>query len=165
MILAGGWRPNREGALWFVRQAWPLVRARHPGARLHVYGADLRGDGVTRHAAPADSRAAFAPGSLQIVPLRIASGVRVKILEAWARGVPVVATPRAAAGLAAEDGRELLLAEDPPGLARAVGRLVEEHGLSARLVAGGRALLSDRHAPGAVARAWEELLADVSSSG
>lgn len=165
VILAGGWRPNREGALWFVAQAWPLVRARHPGARLHVYGADLRGDGVTCHAAPADSRPAFAPGSLQVVPLRIASGVRVKILEAWARGVPVVATPRGAAGLAAEDGRQLLLAEDAPGLARAVSRLVEEPGLAARLVTGGRALLTNRHAPGTVARAWEDLLADVRTSG
>ena len=161
VVLAGGWRPNLAGARWLVEAAWPLVRARHPGARLHVYGADLRGAGVTPHPAPADSREAFAPGSVLVVPLEVASGVRVKILEAWARGVPVVATPRAEAGLAAEDGRQLLLAADPDGLARAVDRLVGEDGLAQRLVAGGRALLEARHAPGVVARAWEELLAGL----
>jgi glycosyltransferase involved in cell wall biosynthesis len=87
-------------------------------------------EGVETHPAPADSREAFAPGAILVVPLRIASGIRMKILEAWARGLPVVATPEAAAGLEAEDGRELLLAErhDPAAVSR---RLLEIYGLVA----------------------------------
>jgi len=85
------------------------------------------------------------------VPLRVASGVRMKILEAWARGLPVVATPAAAAGLGAEDGRELLLAADSDGFAAAVARLAAEPVLAAELVAAGRSALVRRHAPAAVA--------------
>lgn len=161
VVLAGGWRPNLDGARWFLQQAWPLVRAEHPGARLHLFGARLAGPGVTSHPAPPDSRAAFAPGSLHVVPLRVAAGVRVKILEAWARGVAVVATGRAASGLGAQNGRELLLADDPAALAAAIRSLVEEPGLGARLAAAGRERLAARHSPRLVARAWSDLLAEV----
>jgi len=83
--------------------------------------------------------------------LRVASGVRMKVLEAWARGIPVVATPAAAAGLECADGCELLLADDADGFARALDRLRSEPALRERLVAAGRAALAARHAPASVA--------------
>jgi glycosyltransferase involved in cell wall biosynthesis len=76
----------------------------------------------------------------------------MKVLEAWARGVPVVATPVAAAGLEAEDGRELLLADDAEGFARAIARLSEEPALRQALRENGRAALAARHDPPAIAR-------------
>jgi glycosyltransferase involved in cell wall biosynthesis len=155
---SAGWFPNQDAADWFTADIWPEVRRRTPAARLHLFGSGpSRGPGIELHPVPEDSRLAFAPGSVMVVPLRIASGVRMKILEAWARGVPVVATPTAAAGLGAEDGRQLLLANDAPGFARAVERLAVEPGLAASLTAAGRRLLVERHDPGAVA----ERLADV----
>jgi glycosyltransferase involved in cell wall biosynthesis len=99
-----------------------------------------------------DSAQAFAEGSVLLVPLRIASGVRMKILEAWARGVPVVATPTALAGLEAKDGRDALVAADPASFARALKRLKDEPGLAASLVEGGRRSLAERHDPAKVAR-------------
>lgn len=87
------------------------------------------------------------------VPLRIASGVRMKILEAWARGVPVVGTPEAVAGLGAHHGRELLVAEDAAGFTAAFLRLHREPSLARSLVAGGRAALRSRHAPRETTRA------------
>jgi glycosyltransferase involved in cell wall biosynthesis len=147
------WQPNRLQIEEFARALWPRVHAALPEARLHVLGGDVRRlpAGVTAYAAPSDSREAFAAGSVLAVPLRIASGVRMKVLEAWARGVPVVATPVAAGGLDAEDGRELLLAEDAEGFARAFARLVAEPALREWLIANGRAALRSRHAPPAVA--------------
>src|SRR4030095_13432302 len=111
LLGSGGWMPNQEGSLWFVREVWPEGRQALPGAVLHVFGDALppTAADVTRHAAPADSREAFAPGAVMVVPVTFGSGVRMKILEAWARGLPVVATPAAAEGLEAEDGRDLLL--------------------------------------------------------
>jgi glycosyltransferase involved in cell wall biosynthesis len=157
LLGSGGWLPNRDATRWFLAEAWPEVRRDLPGAILHLYAgrAERPGNlpaGVEPHPPPADSRDAFAPGSILAVPLRIGSGIRMKILEAWARGVAVVATPQAAAGLQAEDGRELLLAEDGPGFAAAVGRLASEPGLRERLLAAGRRSLAAHHDPAAVGR-------------
>jgi glycosyltransferase involved in cell wall biosynthesis len=105
---------------------------------------------VTVHPAPCESAAAFRPGALLAVPLRIASGVRMKVLEAWARGVPVVGTPEALAGLEVEDGREALVAADAPAFARALARLHREPGLAARLTAEGSRARRERHDPARV---------------
>jgi hypothetical protein len=162
---SGGWRPNREGARWFVERAWPRVTEELPGAVLHAYGLPVRaGARVVARPAPADSRNAFAVGSVLVVPLRVASGVRMKILEAWARGVAVVATPEAARGLDAADGRELLLAREPEELARALRRLHEEPGLAAALVAAGRGRLASRHEPTTVAARLVEVYAFAAST-
>lgn len=148
-----GWLPNEESAAWFAAEVWPAVRAAVPGAVLHLFGTDLtmkEGKAVT-HASPGDSGEVYAPGSILAVPLRIASGVRIKILEAWARGVPVVATPAALAGLEVEDGREALVARDPREFAAAIARLQRDPGLAASLVEAGRRARRERHDPGVVA--------------
>jgi glycosyltransferase involved in cell wall biosynthesis len=161
LVLFGsaGWAPNRDQARWFVRSAWPAVRAVLPAARLHGFGGEtLDAAGVEWHAAPQDSRSAFAEGSIFVVPLRLGSGVRMKILEAWARGVPVVATPEGAAGLAARAGEDLIVA-DPARLADEIVRLAGDPALQARLVASAREALVREHAPAVVGRAWQTLLA------
>jgi glycosyltransferase involved in cell wall biosynthesis len=153
VVVAGsaGWLPNERGLRWFASDVWPLVAKALPGARLHVFGGEgaLPAD-ATRHPSPADSRAVFAPGSVHAVPLLFASGVRMRILEAWARGVPVVATSAGAAGLGAASGRELLVADTPAAWADAIGRAVVE---SATLVTAGRARLASHHDPRTVAEA------------
>ena len=73
--------------------------------------------------------------------------MRIKILEAWARGVPVVATPAALAGLEAEDGREALVARDAGEFAAAIGRIHREPALAAALVEAGRRARRERHDP------------------
>jgi hypothetical protein len=168
VVLLGsrGWLPNRDATGWFLTRIWPLVRQRTPGAVLHLFGdagdgsAAAGGSGVVSHPSPADSRRAFAPGSILAVPLRIGSGVRMKILEAWARGVPVVATSVAAAGLDAEPGRELLLADTPETFATALARLATDPALANRLTTAGRAALAARHDPQQVANRLIELYSD-----
>jgi hypothetical protein len=158
LVLMGtaSWIPNRRGAEWFVAEAWPRVRQAMPESQLHVFGLGASSaavEGITRHPPPRDSRDAFPAGAVLVVPLDVASGVRMKILESWARGVPVVATPAAVAGLGAEDGRELLVAQGAEGFAAALLRLRDEPGLGARLTHSGRALLERRHDPAVVAAA------------
>lgn len=127
LVLLGsrGWRPNREGAQAFVETVWPRLRETWPGGRLHIFGAleATSEEGVEIHPSPSDSRQAFAPGTILVVPLEVASGVRMKILEAWARGVPVIATTVAARGLEAVDGQELFIANDVESYRRAVTEL------------------------------------------
>jgi len=83
--------------------------------------------------------------------------VRMKILEAWARGVPVVATPAAARGLGAEPGRELQVAADPGSFARALRELHHHPDRRTRQVAAGRDLLRREHDPRHVAERLLEL--------
>ena len=165
VVIAGGWLPNRDGAAWFHRSVWREVRAQCPGARLHLFGAVRGVDSswdVAVHAAPVDSRQAFPPHAIVVVPLRIASGVRVKILEAWARGLPVVATREAAAGLDAADGRQLLIANDAAGFGSAIRRLHADPALARACVEAGRALLRARHDPARIATQLAAIYADLS---
>jgi len=151
---SSGWLPNEESTSWFAAEVWPVVRATCPGAVLHLFGANAGTGpaGIVAHPSPRDSSEVYAPGSILVVPLRIASGVRIKILEAWARGVPVVATPAALAGLEAEDGKEALFARDTVELAAAIRRVYQEPGLATALVEAGRRARRERHDPAEVAR-------------
>src|SRR5262249_33042788 len=149
VLLAGGWLPNREGAEWVVREAWPAVRARAPRAVLHVFrgrGGLPRATGAGAPPPPPRSPAMVAPGAIRAVPPRVASGARWKVLGGWARGGPVVATPEAAAGLDV-DGGELALARSADGFAEAVHRLLADPALAAASVEAGRAVLRRHHDP------------------
>ncbi len=162
---SGGWSPNAGGCRWFLRRAWPRLRVALPGAELHLFGlgAAAPAPAVTLHPSPDDSRAAFAAGSVLVVPLEVASGVRMKILEAWARGIPVVATPAAARGLGATSGEHLLVAESAVELADAVARYHREPALVAAVVAAARARLCAEHGLAAQARRLEALYASLST--
>jgi hypothetical protein len=164
LLVSRGWLPNEDSIRWFLQGVWPAVRAEVPGAVLHLFGAEPGGPlppGAVPHQAPRDSAEAFAPGSILAVPLRIASGVRMKVLEAWARGVPVVGTPEALSGLEVEIGREALVADGPFGFAQAVARLHREPGLARHLAENGHESLRQRHDPAQLARQLLTAYAEV----
>jgi hypothetical protein len=158
---SAGWIPNRDSLRWFLAALWPGVHRAFPQAVLHVFGAPrLSGDAVVGHPSPADSAEAFAPGSVLVVPLRVASGIRMKVLEAWARGVPVIATPVAARGLAEGSDDAILVADDERELIAAMRRL-ERPGEIERVVAAGRRVLAEHHDPAEIAARWERLLTET----
>ena len=99
----------------------------------------------------------FAPNGILAVPLRIASGVRMKILETWARGVPVVATPAACRGLVVENGDGVLVAATPAEFAEAVESLHGRPDTRRHQVERGRRMLIERHDPAAIAEQVEGL--------
>lgn len=167
VLMASAWRPNRDGASWFLGRVWPLVAAALPAARLHVFGlppGTSRAPGVEAHPRPDDSSEAFPAGAVAVVPMRIASGANVRILEAWARGVPVVATPIAAGGVVAGATAG---ADAPPGAAVAIAataaefiaafRRLTEPAARDRAIAAGRAVLVAHHDPDALAAGLERI--------
>jgi glycosyltransferase involved in cell wall biosynthesis len=128
-----GHPPNVDAAQWLVREIFPRVRARHAAARLRLVGAEvpasvlaLAGDGVEVFANVPDVTPFLERASVVVAPLRMGSGMRVKVLEALAAGKALVATPLAVEGLALADNEQAVIAEDTAALARAVDELLDD---------------------------------------
>jgi glycosyltransferase involved in cell wall biosynthesis len=125
-------------------------------AILHVFGktGGVRGR-IHPHPPPAESETVFNRDSALVVPLRVGSGVRMKILEAWARGVPVVATSVAARGTAIRSD-ELLIADDASAFDQAIETLLSTHDRD-RVVQCASEHLRRHHDPGRIASRLTEL--------
>jgi glycosyltransferase involved in cell wall biosynthesis len=156
-IGSAGWPPNEEGGRWLIAEIWPAIAATLPQARLHLFGGNARGyeapPHVIAHVAPRESGEAFDPRSILLLPLRTPTGVRMRLLEAWSRGTPVIASPAAVEGLETTDGDDVLIAASAADFAACAARLAASADLRTRLIHGGRATLARRHDPAAVARA------------
>jgi len=116
--------PNEDGVGHFIRDILPLIRSRLPDVRLRVVGAGpperpalLVADGVDVVGAVPDVGPEFARAGQLVVPLRAGSGTRIKILEAFNHGTPVVSTTIGAAGLDLSDGDQALIADAPQAFA------------------------------------------------
>ena len=154
MFGASSWLPNADGMRWFMRAIWPTISARVPRAVLHLFATvpvHAGSPNAVVHAALRDSVEVFGVNSILLVPLRIAIGVRIKILEAWARGIPVIATPEAAEGLGATDGQELILARDGHEFSVAIARLHQNPELRESITERARSRLRKVHNPDLIA--------------
>lgn len=137
-----GHAPNAVAAEFLIDRLLPRLRGRWPDCRIELVGgmptpAMLRAaaadpEVVVTGTVP-DVRPHLARASAVVVPLFEGSGTRLKILEAFATGVPVVSTARGAEGICAAHEKHLLIAEDTDGFAAAVGRLLEDPELGRRL--------------------------------
>jgi glycosyltransferase involved in cell wall biosynthesis len=138
---AFGWYPNRDGLLWFMEKILPLVRKQIPSVAVRVAGSGIdlplrrklekRGIGVC--ADVPDILPFLQEARLLFVPLRIGGGTRIKIVEAWAAGLPVVSTALGAEGLPYRSGVDMLVADDAAGFAAEIVRLLEDDGLYGKL--------------------------------
>lgn len=120
------YRPNLEGLRWFCTQVWPLIRAQAPTAEFTVVGAGaghsqvwLRQPGIHVLGYLNDREFAQALGSawVVVVPIQAGSGMRVKILEAFLWGKPVVTTQLGIEGIAARPNEHVRLADAPDAFA------------------------------------------------
>jgi len=144
------WPPNVDGVLWFLREVYPLVQAARPGVHFDIVGARppkqvtetgrlLQGVTVAGYVKePADY---LKNTGVMVVPLLSGGGMRVKILEALAEGLPVVTTAIGCEGIAVENGRHLLVADTAEEFARATLRLLENPALAETLARNGRELI------------------------
>ena len=163
--------PNIDGLRFFVREIWPRVLARRPGARFRIVGArpppavkELAGGSVDLAGFVEDLRPELAAAAAVVVPLRLGSGTRLKIVEALAMGKGVVSTRLGAEGLATEHDRHILLADEPERFADQVVRLLEDPATAERLGEEGRRLAVERYAWSSAARALEALYRQVISA-
>jgi glycosyltransferase involved in cell wall biosynthesis len=120
----------------------------------HGGGLDhLRAEDVELKGFVPDLEPLYASASLVVVPLRTGAGTRIKLLEAFAHAVPVVASSVAAVGLEVVDGRHLLVADDPAPTVEAIERLLTQPELAQRIVDDAGRLVRERYSFEAVAPA------------
>jgi len=144
------WPPNIDGVLWFAHEVYPLIRQKRPDVCLDIVGARppreiaaLDGDRAGIHVTGyvADPTFYLQRAALMVVPLRAGGGMRVKILNAMAQGIPIVSTTLGCEGIGVVPGESILVADEPADFAAAVLRLLEDPALADRLGAAGRRLV------------------------
>ena len=128
-----GYAPNIDAVRHFRKRIWPLLRQRWPKLIWRLVGKNpeavsqyIQGDSSIQTTGPVTHALdLIASAQVVVVPVRAASGTRVKILEAWAAARPVVSTSVGAEGLPAQHGFTALLADAPEEFAAAVSSLLE----------------------------------------
>ena len=146
-------RPNAEGLEYFCDKVFPRIRAQRPGVTLNIVGAGSEGNGEQAFAGEGilvlgqvpDIREPLGKYSVFVCPIRTGAGVRVKILEAFASGIPVVSTSLGAEGLAAKPDEEIVLADSPKEFAEGCLRLLENPSLAQSMAASARRLVEARY--------------------
>ncbi|MCX6032007.1 MAG: glycosyltransferase family 4 protein [Chloroflexi bacterium] len=166
------WPPNVTGVLWFAREVLPLVRRQIPEARFVIVGKKPPPEVQALAADPRILVTGYAPdptpylaaSDVFVVPLHVGGGMRVKILDAWLWGQPIVSTPVGAEGIAVRDGENILLAAGAAAFAAAVVRLLTDAALNAALRANGRAWVEANYSWQAVYRQVDAVYARLLSS-
>jgi glycosyltransferase involved in cell wall biosynthesis len=172
LLLVGtfGCYVNRDAALFLCRDVLPAMR-RLTGRQIQIElvgsgGAQALGEfalnaNVKIHDYVEDLRPHYCLADVAAVPLRAGGGTRIKILEAFAHGVPVVSTCIGAEGITVAGGEHLLLANDAESFARACLRIKEDRELACGLIARAAALLHEKYLPARIVDAVSALYAGM----
>ena len=164
--------PNSDAVRWFHSAIWPSICRQIPNACLDVVGIAPPQDilamgqdpGVTVTGYVEDVRPYFQRAAVAVVPLRLGSGTRLKILDAWAMGKAVVSTSVGAEGLAAVHGQNILIADTPDDFARCVVQLLGDSALQQRLGSAGRQTVEAQYSWAAISCRMDALYGTLQSS-
>jgi polysaccharide biosynthesis protein PslH len=147
--------PNADGIRWFVQEVFPLVRKKMPKVTLTIVGKNPPRDfvrlsddpqsGITVTGFVEELDPYFAKSALMVIPVRAGGGMRVRILEAFARAMPVVTTTVGLEGIQAVLGTEVMVEDTPANFANAVLDLLQDKKLQTTLAANGRKLVETKY--------------------
>lgn len=155
------WPPNVQGIIWFAKHVFPQVRAEIPEAVLTVIGksppAGLDGEGVEVTGYVTDLIPYLAETGAFIVPLHAGGGMRVKILDAWNWGLPVVSTTIGAEGITIQHEKNILIADTAKTFAQAVVRVLRDPTLAQQLGQDGRQTILEKYDWRVIYSAWDEV--------
>jgi glycosyltransferase involved in cell wall biosynthesis len=148
------YEPNEDGILWFHREVWPRLRDLVPNIRWQIVGRGptqeilnlVAQDKTIDLAADVTSVQPYLEqAQVGICPLWSGSGTRLKILEAFSAGLPIVSTTLGAEGIDAVPDRDLLLADDPESFAVAIGFLLQNPREAERIRHNARRLAEEKY--------------------
>jgi len=148
------WPPNVDAVSWFVREVYPLIRQQRPDVQFDVVGSrppaelltlndaglGIHVTGYVEDPTPYQRRAA-----VMVIPLLAGGGMRVKILNALAEGIPIVSTTLGHEGIEVTPGRDILVGDTPEEFAAQVLRVLDDPELGRSLAANGRRLVVEKY--------------------
>lgn len=158
-----GWEPNVQGLLWFIKQVWPLLIARHPDLEFDIVGknpdarlkaATADHPGINLAGYVADLQSVYRDSRVSVAPLLFGSGMKVKVLDSMARGTPTVTTSVGAEGIDAHNGVQLMVADEPRAMAGRIEHLLHDRQLWEGLQLSSRQLIARRYT-------WRRLFASM----
>lgn len=156
------YKPNVDAVVWFVENCWQTIRKRYSGATFIIAGmnpntevaklAEIHGIVVTGYVD--DILPYYHCADVFIAPFRLARGVQNKILQAFACGLPVVATPMGAEGILCEQDKNILLALQPEEFVQQIDSLISHPELAQSLGQQARNLIVEHYS-------WEGQLSPI----
>jgi sugar transferase (PEP-CTERM/EpsH1 system associated) len=143
---------NIEGVIWFAHEIWPEIAEKHPELNFVIVGRRpsrsiraLASERIRVTGTVDDVRPFYRPALTVVVPLRVGSGTRLKILEAMAAGVPVVSTRLGAEGIDAVPDIHLLIGDNRDEMIAAINKMVNSASMRDRLTLAARDLVVNRY--------------------
>jgi len=161
------WEANIDAVDYFCREIWPAIKQAVPRARFRIVGRNpharvkmLAGDSIEVTGTVASVIEHYREATVNIVPLRIGGGTRLKIYEAMAMGKATVSTSIGAEGLDVNDGRDILIADSSEEFAESTIALLTDEQLRTKIEQGA-AEQATRYDWSVIAERFEEVLAGV----
>jgi glycosyltransferase involved in cell wall biosynthesis len=167
------WPPNAEGVLWFAREVLPMIAAQVPGVSFTIAGKNPPESVLSLSTSEnqnarglasiqvigyvADPQPYLEQAGAFIVPLLSGGGMRVKIVDAWRWGLPIISTRIGAEGIDVREGENILLADTPDEFAQSVVQVLTNSDLNTRLRSSGRKWVETYYDWRAVYPAWDEV--------
>jgi glycosyltransferase involved in cell wall biosynthesis len=160
------WPPNVDSVVYFARMIYPRIKRCIPGVQFNVIGKNppskvlslARKDFSIKVLGYVEELCSAVIGTAAfVVPLRIGSGMRVKILDAMAMGLPVVTTSIGCEGIDLKPGEHALVVDSPSEFAEAVVYLIQNYEARVRLGKSGRAFVEQHHS-------WPSILEQLDRS-
>ncbi len=158
--------PNAQGILWFAEKVFPQILAQYPNAILTVMGKQPPPE-LTNLGIPAanlaitgyvdDPKPYLAETAVYIVPLLAGGGMRVKIVDGWTWGLPIVSTTVGAEGIDARAGETMLIADTPADFAQATLRLLQNPAEADRLALAGRNWVMEHYNWARTYQLWDKI--------
>lgn len=156
LLFVGGldWYPNKDAVEFFIAKVWPLVLAQNPDLEFHVIGKNPSASitsmanssrNVHVHGFVDSIESFYRTATLYVCPIRDGGGTKLKVLDAMANAVPVLAHPVACEGIDVTAGKNVIFAETPQQFAEAILANVEQHEVLRRIGENGYKLIREQY--------------------
>lgn len=126
------WSPNQEGLDWFLKKIWKGLHSRYPELKFYIAGRNapesirnIREPNVVFLGEVDDAYTFMESKAVMIVPLLSGSGMRIKIIEGMALGKSIVSTSIGAEGISVENGKDIIIADDPQKFREGIEHLLD----------------------------------------